>query len=224
MSTYLTWLPSVLREAGLKVVEYDGWESRARSSGGFSDGRPWCVMWHHTASDTSPQNDSDYCCHGSPDRPICNLLIARDGEVWVLAAGATNTNGKGGPQSFSRGTVPLDSMNTYAVGIEIANNGYGQGYPQAQIDACFAASLAITAKVGLLPSDVCTHQVWAPTRKVDPATAAAVQGPWHPDSCTSSGTWDLTDLRDECDHRDAVGGVVPPTPEPEPDLAWLAAT
>src|SRR5262245_23525648 len=114
---YLTDLAAWLRAAGLSVVEYDGWTTRARSSGGFDTGRPWGVMWHHTASNASPQNDADYMCHGSSDRPICNLMITREGEVWVLAAGATNTNGKGGPWTWSKGQVPKDSMNTYCVGM-----------------------------------------------------------------------------------------------------------
>src|SRR5262245_17397953 len=122
-SRYLTDSADVLSAAGLKVVQYEGWESRARSSGGFDSGKPWCVMWHHTASDTTPQNDADYMCHGSDDRPIANALIARDGVVWLLAAGATNTNGKGGPLTVSKGTIPADSMNTHGWGMEIANNG-----------------------------------------------------------------------------------------------------
>jgi len=101
----LTWLPDVLRAAGLTVVEQDGWENRSRSSGGFINGAPFAVFWHHTASKTSPENDAEYMSHGSDSRPIANLMIDRTGKVWVLAAGATNTNGKGQKLSFSRGTV-----------------------------------------------------------------------------------------------------------------------
>jgi N-acetylmuramoyl-L-alanine amidase len=214
--TYLTGLADWLRAAGCVVVEYAGWQSRARSSGGYATGRPWGVMWHHTASSTSPQNDADYMCNGSSDRPIANLLIARDGGIWILAAGCTNTNGKGGPWAWSRGTVPADSMNTYAVGIEIANAGTGsEPYPQAQIDAAFAASITICQRLGLADSDICQHWNWAPSRKIDPATAAAVQGPWRPSSCTSSGTWDLADLIAE--HRARWHHPTPPTPE-APDM------
>ena len=82
---YLTDLADWLRGVGLVVVEQDGWKTRARSSGGFAAGRPWCVMWHHTASQTTPANDANYMSNGSPDRPIANLLVCRDGSVWVLA-------------------------------------------------------------------------------------------------------------------------------------------
>jgi N-acetylmuramoyl-L-alanine amidase len=217
--TYLTWLADELRAAGLVVIEYDGWQNRARSSGGYAAGRPWGVMWHHTASQTSPANDASYMCHGSDDRPIANLLIARDGAVWVLAAGATNTNGKGGPWSWSRGTVPVDSMNVYAVGMEIANGGTGETYPQSQIDAAFGASVAIVRRLQLDDGDCCQHVDYAPTRKIDPATAGAVQGPWRPRSVNSSGSWALADLVDE--HRRRCGSApspAPPTPEDDDDM------
>ena len=197
----LTGLAQVLRDAGLTVVEYGGWQHRARSSGGFEPGKPWGVMWHHTASQTTPENDASYMCHGSPDAPIANLLIARDGVVWVLAAGGTNTNGKGGPVLWSRGAVPKDAMNTYAVGMEIANNGVGEQYPAAQIDAAFTASLAMLRAAGLQPYDVCTHQTYAPDRKIDPAVAENVQGDWQPERVTGSGSWSLVDLIDEHERR-----------------------
>jgi hypothetical protein len=232
----LTWLADEFRRAGLRVVECDGWKNRARSSGGYESGRPWCVMWHHTASATggSAANDVAYMLSRSnPAYPTANVYIARNGEVWVMAAGATNTNGKGSAvRTTSKGTVPVDSMNSYAVGFEIGNNGRGEGYSQACIDAAFTASLVVTRKCGLLPSDVIHHQAYAPDRKVDPATATAVQGTWRPRSVTGSGTWSLDDLKAECTRRAGTGGggagptpepptPVPPTPTPEEeDVVW----
>lgn len=208
--TYLTWLADELRAAGLKVVEYDGWKTRARSSGGFASGRPFGVWWHHTASNTTPQNDAHYMCHGSDSRPIANVLIARTGEVWVLAAGATNTNGKGKQVALSRGVVPQDQANTHVFGMEIANTGVGEPYPQAQIDAAFTVSNTVNRKMGNQPSDVCTHQDYAPDRKIDPATTSALSG-WQPRSVNSSGSWHCDDLRAECSRRGA-----PPRPTPPP--------
>lgn len=211
--TYLTWLADELRAAGLKVVEYDGWKTRARSSGGFASGRPVCVMWHHTASNTTPQNDASYMCNGSSSKPIANVLIARDGTVWVLAAGATNTNGKGKSRTFSRGTVPADSMNTWGFGMEIANTGVGEPYPKAQIDAAFVVSNTVNRKMGNKPTDVCTHQDYAPDRKIDPATTSALGGcGWQPRSVNSNGSWNCDDLKSECGQRAAP----PPTPTPKP--------
>ncbi len=216
MSMYLEQLANVLRSAGCQVVELAGWQTRGRSGNSkYADGRPWCVMWHHTASAGDGQADADYCTFSHPDAPICNLVIGRDGIVYVCAAGPTNTNGKGNAISFSKGTVPADSMNTYAVGIEISNNGVGQPYPKPQIDACFIASNAITAAYGLQPDDVALHFSYSPDRKIDAATAAAVQGSWRPASASSSGTWDLFDLRAECLRR---AGTTPPPPVSGKDI------
>lgn len=224
-ATYLTEMANWLREAGLDVVEYDGWKTRSRSSGGYDPGRPVVVMWHHTASSTSPENDAYYMCYTSSDRPICNVMMDRTGKAWVLAAGCTNTNGKGGPVTIPpSNTVPKDSMNTYAVGMEICNNGVGESYPQVQIDAAFKVSLTLCSRLGLVPDAVETHQHYAPDRKIDPATAAAVQGPWKPNSVTSSGTWSVDALRAECRRRSQTvppippAGGLPPLPSyPDPD-------
>ena len=215
-TVYLTQLADWCWQEGLHAVEMDGWEHRARSSGGYEPGRPWAIMHHHTASKTSPENDANYMCYGSPDAPIANVLLARDGAVWVLAAGATNTNGKGRSRSFSKGTVPADSMNSYAFGIEIANNGVGEAYPQAQVDALFVLTNMLTRRLGLGPADVCTHQDYAPDRKIDPATASAVQGPWQPSSVTSSGTWSRPDVQDEAVRRHDPDPEPEPTPPPVP--------
>jgi hypothetical protein len=211
---YLEWLADELLAAGLVVDQYPGWMTRARSSGGYVAPAPTCVMWHHTASAAALADDAAYCAEGSPDAPICNLLVGRDGTVVVIAAGATNTNGKGGPLEIPPGVlVPADSMNTHALGMEIANSGVGEVYPAAQIDAAFTASLAITTALGLPPDAVATHHAWAPDRKIDPARADAVHGPWRPRSINASGTWSLDDLRAELVRR-AGWTSLPPEEEP----------
>lgn len=221
--TYLTWLADAYRAAGLRVVEYDGWKTRARSSGGFASGRPVCTMWHHTASHTSPANDASFMCTGSSDRPIANVLVARDGEVWVLAAGATNTNGKGQSLAFSRGTVPADSMNLWAIGVEIANSGVGEQYPQAQIDAMFTVSNVHAARLGWQPADLAGHWDYAPTRKIDPAVND-IGGPWAPGSVNSSRTWRVADVRAEATRRAAGPGPTPPPEEDDMTITLLNPT
>ena len=223
MSLYYVELPDILRGAGVQVGVNSinaGWESRARSSGGFAS-PPLAVFWHHTASQTSVDSDLSWQCHNCPDRPVGNMLIARDGVVWPVAAGASNCAGKGGPASFSRGTIPLDSGNTRGWQIEVANNGVGEPWPVVQIDAYFASSNALNAYFGNQPTDVITHQQWAPTRKIDPATAAAVQGPWRPRSTTSSGTWSLDDIRAECQARSGHRPGPHPPPTTGEDMAQV---
>jgi hypothetical protein len=222
---YLTWLVDVLRQAGCTVQENgttSGWQNRARSSGGFPS-TPLGVQWHHTASNTTPSGDLSWMINGSDDAPIGNLLLDRNGTYWPIAAGASNTAGKGGPLTLSRGTIPLDSANTRSVAIEAANNGVGETWPEVMMTAYFQGSNAINAKLGNLPSDVFNHNTWAPSRKVDPATASAVDGSWRPASSTSSGTWDQTDVRDECNSRAGTSpGPVPPRPpDGEDDMATV---
>ncbi len=203
-----------LRAIGLVVVESDGWKTRARSSGGFAK-PPLGIQFHHTASKTTPENDIAWQTEGCDDAPVGNMTIMRDGSVWMVAAGAANTAGKGGPLTLSRGVVPLDSGNSTTWAFEVANNGVGEPWPQIQIDAYFAASNELNRRFGNLPTDIFTHALGAgdgwTSRKVDPGTAAAVQGPWKPRSVTSSGTWSQADIRAECARRAGT------TPEPEPE-------
>jgi len=216
---YFTDMLDVLRAAGCRVAENattNGWQRRARSSGGFPS-LPLGVQWHHTASNTAPANDLSWMIVGCPDSPVGNLLLDRTGCYWPIAAGAANTAGKGGPLSMSRGTVPLDSANSRTFAIEAANSGVGEAWPTAQIDAYFAGSNALNVRFGNLPTDVFNHQTWAPTRKIDPATAPAVQGGWRPGSSTSSGTWAQADVCAECQRRSTSSGFVPPPPDQEGD-------
>jgi N-acetylmuramoyl-L-alanine amidase len=227
---YYPEMLDVLRAAGCVCQENsttNGWQKRARSSGGFPS-PPLCVFWHHTASSTSPANDLSWQIVGCDDAPVGNLLIDRDGVCWPVAAGASNCAGKGGPASFSRGTIPQDSGNTRGWQIEVANNGVGEAWPQVQVDAFFAASTALNAHVGNQPTDVISHALGAgngwTNRKIDPATAAAVQGPWKPRSCTSSGTWHLDDIRAECARRATTTPLVPEEDEvTDDDINRIAA-
>jgi hypothetical protein len=218
---YYTDAAAWLRGAGLEVVECDGWEDRARSSGGFAN-PPLGIQWHHTASSTTPENDTGWQTEGSDDAPIGNATIMRDGSIWLVAAGASNTAGKGGPLTLSRGTVPLDSGNSTTWAWEVANSGVGERWPQIQVDAYFAATIEMNKRFGNAPTDVFTHAIGASDckgwtdRKIDPATAAAVEGPWKPRSVNSSGTWHLGDIRAELERR-AAGTTPPPEPEPAPE-------
>ena len=100
----------------------------------------------------------------------------------------------------------------------MANSGVGEPWPQVQVDAYFAATLEMNRRFGNAPGDVFTHALGAgdgwTDRKIDPATADAVQGGWRPRSVTSSGTWSLADIRAECARRAGTG---PPEPPPEGD-------
>lgn len=203
MSRYLTDLADVLRAAGLTVVEVDGWQSRARSSGGYADGAPNHLMIHHTASpvSTDGQRDVDFIVFNSSVRPVSNLYTDRRGVVWVCAAGATNTNGKG--SDTWGGGVPDDRMNLFAVANEIANDGVGEPYPIVQQDAVIRSSVALCDAYSIAPHCVRGHFEWAPSRKVDPAGPSR----WTP----TFGRWNMDAFR-----HDISLALDPPPPTPPP--------
>lgn len=203
MARYLTDLDDVLRAAGLTVIEVDGWKTRARSSGGYSTGRPTHVMIHHTASPphTDGQRDVDYIVSGSPVRPVSNIYTDRKGVVWVCAAGATNTNGKGA--DTWGGGVPVDSMNTYAIGNEIANTGTGEPYPIAQQASVLRSTAALCSAYGIGTHHVRGHFEWAPTRKIDPSG---------PSQWATSGKWNMDAFRHDVGLLLAPPPTRPPTP------------
>ena len=189
-SLWLPDLPDWLDDAGLEVRCWDGWETRSRCSGGYD--QLWAVIVHHTASNTSPDNDCAYMWDNADDQPIGALLLERSGRVTIGAAGATNCAGKGGPLATSHGTIPLDKGNTYAFNIEAANNGTGEAWPADQLDAytllvaCLCDHLDLDAG-----RDVIAHYEWAPDRKIDPAgpdryANGAARGTWTPSAPTAS--------------------------------------
>ena len=221
-SLYLTWLDDAVAEAaeatGYEWAYYDNdWLYRSRSSGGFDD-EPLCVMWHHTAGADNAWGDAAYQVESSDSRPTSNVTIDTKIAI-ILAGGATNTNGSGvnSPMSFSRGTVAEDDMNRKAIGLEICNNGVGAAYPEKTINFLIHLSNGLNRRCGNQPTDLCTHEHYAPDRKIDPSRADAVQGPWKPRSINSSGTWNVDDLRAECKRRWSAP-TTPPAPPPKSKL------
>lgn len=205
-SRYLTDLAQVCRSIGYPVHEENGWQTRARSSGGYNAGLPNHVMCHHTASGPSSdgQSDVNYMCYGSDNRPVANLYLSRKGEIWVMAGGATNTNGKG--HDYWGGGVPNDSMNSYAIGIEAANNGVGEPWPEIQQMVYVELVNQLCAHYGIPNSHVRAHFEWAPDRKIDPAGQS-----WY---ATGSNKWDMNMFRNDCSALGPPG----PGPSPEPDV------
>jgi hypothetical protein len=202
-SRYLTDLADVVRRAGLVAHEQSGWQTRARSSGGYDSGRPTHAMVHHTASNPSSdgQSDVDYII-SCADAPLANLYLSRTGEVWVIAAGATNTNGKGGPLDG----VPVDSMNTHAVGIEAANNGVGEQWPIVQQDAYVVLVRALQDAYAI--THCRDHTEWAPGRKCDNTGPSRFAPSGCGGGCNGADKWDMSRFRNEL----SSDGPLPPFP------------
>lgn len=202
----LTDLADVLRSAGVPVEEVDGWPFRARSGAGYASSGPVAIIVHHTAS--GPGNDGvrdvQRLTYECDVKPMSNLYLDRGGRWWVCAAGATNTNGKGGPL----GPLPKDSANSRVIGIEAGNNGIGEPWPDVMQDSYVAGVAALAGAYGIAPAHVFAHHEWAPSRKIDPA------GPSRFGAVNTNQSWEMGRFRAAvAAHR---GTTVPPVPSDEP--------
>ena len=164
MAFALTWLPDVLKAAGLKVEVQPGWETRGLGDMGIVRG----VMCHHTAG---PATGNMPCLgvitNGRPDLrgPLSQLGLGRDGTYYVIAAGKAQHAGKGRWQGVTTG-------NTNFIGIEAENRGIAADpWPEVQMLAYQRGVAAILAKIGVGAIMCCGHKEYALPlgRKSDPS-------------------------------------------------------
>jgi N-acetyl-anhydromuramyl-L-alanine amidase AmpD len=156
-------VPQVLRDAGLKVVEVDGWKERGRP-GHFGPVRG--VMVHHTGRGGSKAL-LDLITKGRDDLPgpLSQLFLDDDGTFYVVAAGKCNHAGPGQWQGTTLG-------NSGFIGIEARNAGDGKDiWEQEQLDALTVGTRALLKHFGLDPVMAVGHKEWAKPRgrKVDPS-------------------------------------------------------
>ncbi len=158
----LTWLPVVLRDAGLKVSETQGWADRGRAE----MGRVLGVMCHHTGTATSARNmpTLNLLINGRSDLsgPLSQLGLGRDGTYYIVAAGRANHAGAGAWKGITTG-------NSSFIGIEAENaGGKTDAWPEVQMDAYHRGVAAILKQIGAGSEMCCGHREYAPTRKIDP--------------------------------------------------------
>ena len=161
--TRAPWIADVLRAAGLNVVEQPGWETRGKDFVSI-DGH----MAHHTASpktstltvNLSVVTNGNAVAPG----PIANVLLWRDGTYYVIASGRCNHAGKG-----VLPWVAQDQGNTHLLSTEAVNDGIGELWVPAMVEAYEIGTAAMLRHLGLDSSRATTHAEYAPTRKIDPA-------------------------------------------------------
>lgn len=159
----LTWLPDVLRQAGLTVTTVSGWENRGRSEAGETLG----VICHHTGGrPTGNMPSLNTLIDGRPDLPgpLCQLALGRDGTYYVVAAGRANHCGKGMWQGVTTG-------NSNFIGIEAENAGtVADVWPALQLDAYHRGVAAILRHIGKGAEFCAGHKEYAlpAGRKDDP--------------------------------------------------------
>lgn len=180
-AVWLHDLADIARFVGLDVVEMPGWHERARGSGGLDELRG--VIWHHTASPPSwdGARDANYIAH-APLAPISQAYLDRHGRCWIVAAGAANHAGKGGPLPW----LPKDRANSLMAGVEMGNNGIGEVWPSVQVEASMLLAAGIHNGRGI-PGGIerhIAHKEWCgpgtstPGRKIDPFGEWAYAGNW----------------------------------------------
>lgn len=165
-----------LRAEGVKVVEVGDWRHHNRNHKG-----PWGpvngVMIHHTV--TGPKVNGVTLCrdgYSSLPGPLCHGVIRRNGEVHLVGYGRTNHAGGGDPDVLaavtaeSYGQTPprpnvgnVDGVdgNAHFYGFECENDGVGEKWSAAQLDAIERVSAAICRAHKWSAKSVIGHLEWS---------------------------------------------------------------
>jgi peptidoglycan hydrolase-like protein with peptidoglycan-binding domain len=172
MAFSLTWVPDVLKAAGLKVSLVPGWETR-----GLGDvGNIFGIICHHTGV-ADPQKrimpslrslrDGRQASPGLKPLPgpLAQLGLGRDGTYFVIAAGRAIHAGLGKFKGQVNG-------NSNFIGIEAENVGGRSDFPwpHVQLDAYHRGVAAILKHLRKDETYCCGHKEYAlPVgRKADP--------------------------------------------------------
>jgi hypothetical protein len=177
--------PQRLAARGLDVNVYAGWESH----GGGADHR--AVVLHHTASSsgTPPKADADYCHSGADASPLYNVLVDRAGVVWLLAREKSNSSGDISGVALNEALegradltpaavryLPDTTSNNGALfAICGQNNGTGEHWSAALLDAMTVCAAVALECLGLAHAGYVTTHRALTARKIDP------DGPGCPD-------------------------------------------
>lgn len=156
----LTWLPKVLRDAGLKVEETPNWQTRGQGDVGKIE----LIICHHTAEkvDADLHPNLDMLEHGREGLRGClsQLGLGQNGIFYIIAAGKAWHAGEGHWPGVVGG-------NEHAIGIEAENNGIDEPWPAVQMEAYARGCAALATYLKLPYGRVIGHKEWT-TRKVDP--------------------------------------------------------
>ena len=157
---YLTDLAQAVRPSGLKVVEVNGWRTRGHAP--FT--RVESIVCHHTAGPATGNMPSlNVVTHGRAGLagPLCNLGLARDGTVYVVAAGV----------AWHAGATRQTWQSNYrSIGIEAEATGVTR-WPPVQVAAYVRLCRALCDHYKIPVARVLGHKEVCspPGRKIDPA-------------------------------------------------------
>ena len=216
----------ILRSKGLDVEELSYWKNTSRSNdtSKYNTGRPTHFMHHHTASSGAAHSTHDKCRReanslqlAEPNEPTSNFALCPHSVWFTLCAGPSNTNGVGKDTWHSVGAplyVPENSMNSYAMAVEMMNNGIGEAYPVGMQDALLIGTAALCLAYGIGSFENRAHFEWAPSRKIDPAGPSR----WT-NFVDRYHKWKMDALRGDIQNEinRQVSGPTPPQPTPVGD-------
>lgn len=159
--TYATWLPDVLRSAGVNLLAYPGWETASSMYGSGNRAGPLTtdqpgVVWHH---DASPPGDSPGALSwmrqmlAKPGQATANVWVDRYGTWHIIAAGIT----------WHAGTT----HNMTHLGIE-TDHTTGEDWPDALLSSLRRGTAAILRHVGRDATGMTMHKTILPGAKTDP--------------------------------------------------------
>ncbi|MFF3056367.1 peptidoglycan-binding protein [Streptomyces sp. NPDC057909] len=172
---------SVLKNAGVRVVEHGSWRTHNRNHKG-TWGPIHGVMVHHTGPYSTEAGMVELCRTGytSLPGPLCHGVIDRSGTVHLVGYGRANHAGSGDRDVLNaviaEETLPPDNEanadgNPHFYGFECINTGVGQRWPEAQLEAMHKVSAALCRAHGWTARSVIAHKEWQPG-KPDPAGIA----------------------------------------------------
>ena len=154
-----TRLERAVKNAGVKYRKVSGWASRGHGTMGSIQS----VIVHHTAGPKSGNSPSlNVVAYGRPglSGPLAQLFLARDGTVYLVAAGISYHAGRVSSNRYA---------NSHAIGIEAEATGL-DSWPSHQIEEYAKLCKALCKEFGLSYSRVRGHkEVAVPRgRKPDP--------------------------------------------------------
>jgi hypothetical protein len=124
VSNHVTWLPSVLASAGLRVTVMDDYLTNGRDPVHGPFGPVLGTLTHHTGVLGTPGHP-DPCLgvlrQGRPDLPgpLCHWTVGYSGNVIVVSAGRANHAGR----AKGTGATPAGDGNSMFIGCEIDTDG-----------------------------------------------------------------------------------------------------
>lgn len=167
-------MAAALRKHGLTVVEMPGWANRGYAGQDLADVRG--VLWHHTATNRAAFANSEgptvnLCMNGRSDLPgpLCQIVLGRNGTVFLTAAGVSNHAGRGVARN-----IPENMGNHYLVGIEMESSGiapWDWTADQLRVAPYLGAALE-SEYLAHLPEDLrlqIGHKEYSYDGKIDPA-------------------------------------------------------